>query len=101
MAIHDERRSEARSTLHRTWNVSVDSAVFGSRCAQVLDYSPSGIKLSLASVSGLEPGMQLAIHHPGTRCSYLATVAWCRQQQRTTTIGAELSKTATGLNQAC
>jgi hypothetical protein len=77
VAIHDERRSEARSTLHRTWNVSVDSAVFGSRCAQVLDYSPSGIKLSLA------------------------TVAWCRQQQRTTTIGAELSKTATGLNQAC
>ena len=101
MDIHDERRSEARTTLHRTWNVSVDSAVFGSRCAQVLDYSPSGIKLSLASVSGLEPGMQLSIHHPGTRCSYLATVAWYHQQHRTTTIGAELSKTATGLRQAC
>jgi hypothetical protein len=99
--IHDERRSEARSTLHRTWNVSVDSEVFGSRCAQVLDYSPSGIKLCLAAVSGLEPGMRLTIHHPGTSSSYVATVAWCRSQHRTTTIGAELVETAAAVRQAC
>jgi hypothetical protein len=99
--IHDERRSEARSTLHRTWNVSVDSEVFGTRQAQVLDTSPSGIKLCLAVVSGLEPGMRLAIHHPGTSCSYVVTVAWCRHQHRTTTVGAELMETPVAVRQAC
>jgi hypothetical protein len=89
--IHDERRSEARATLHRTWTVSVDSEVFGTRCAQVLDTSPSGIKLCLKAVSGLEPGVRLAIHHPGTNCSYLATVAWCQQQQQSTIVGAQIS----------
>lgn len=100
MDIHDERRSEARSTLHRTWTVRVDSEVFGTRCAQVLDISPSGIKLCLTGVSELEPGMRLAIHHPGTRCSSMATVAWCRQQHRTTTVGAELVGSAAALRQA-
>ena len=94
MDIHDERRSEARLALHRTWNVSVESDVLGSRVAQVLDYSPSGIKLSLAAVSGLKPGSRLAIHHPGTSCSYVATVAWCRQQHSTTLVGAQLVQTA-------
>jgi hypothetical protein len=99
--IHDERRSEDRSTLHRTWNVSVECEAFGSRQAQVLDYSSSGIKLSMAAVSGLEPGARLEIHHPGTSYSYVATVAWCDQQTSRITLGAELVETAAAMQQAC
>lgn len=101
MDTQDERRSEPRSTLHRSWNVSVDSEMFGSRLAQVLDYSPSGIRLSLAAVSGLEPGTRLVIHHPGTSCAYVATVAWCRHQNRTTIAGAHLVTSASAMPQAC
>ena len=101
MDIQDERRSEDRSTLHRTWNVSVECEVFGSRLAQVLDYSPSGIKLSLASISGLEPGTRLEIHHPGTSCCYVATVTWCQQQHNTTLLGAQLVDTTVVMSQAC
>jgi hypothetical protein len=99
--IEDERRSEARSTLHRTWNVSIESEVFGVRVARVLDYSPSGIRLSLEAVSKLEPGAQLKIHHPGTHCSYTATVAWSQQQHRAILVGARLLEAAAEVQQAC
>lgn len=102
MDIEDERRSEARSTLHRTWNVSIESeALFGFRLARVLDYSPSGIRLSLETLSKLEPGARLKIHHPGTNCSYTATVAWSQQQHRAILVGARLLETAAAVQQAC
>jgi hypothetical protein len=99
--IEDERRSEARSTLHRTWNVSIESEAFGFRLARVLDYSPSGIRLSLETLSKLEPGARLKIHHPGTNCSYTATVAWSQQQHRAILVGARLLETAAAVQQAC
>lgn len=101
MQIHEERRLEPRSELHRIWNVSVESEIVGHRMAQVLDYSPSGMRLAVDGVAALKAGERLEIHYPGTNFSYVTTVAWCRQKHHKTLIGARLVATCTPLGETC
>jgi hypothetical protein len=99
--IHEERRSEPRSELHRIWNVSVESELVGHRMAQVLDYSPSGMRLAVDGVAELKAGERLEIHYPGTNFSYVTTVAWCRQKHRKTIVAARLVSSSTPVGEAC
>jgi len=101
MSIRDERRAEPRTELHRLWTVSVESDRLGQRRAQVLDYSASGIKLALDGVCDLRPGASLEIHYPGTGWSYQATIAWTKQDDTETILGARLLEAACSLRQAC
>jgi hypothetical protein len=101
MSIREERRCEPRTELYRIWTVSVESNLFGHRRAQMLDYSASGMRLALDAGSTLRPGEQLEIHYPGTGFSYRAAVAWCRQDNTQTIVGACLLEVASAVRQAC
>lgn len=101
MSIREERRCEPRMELHRNWIVCVESDRFRHRRAQLLDYSASGMRLALEGDHGLRPGERLEIHHPGTRATYLATVAWSQQEHRQTLIGAQLLEPAPSMRLSC
>lgn len=73
----------------------------GCRLARVLDYSQSGIRLSLTEDTSLRPGERLEIHHPGTNASYVATVTWLKQKPGQTIIGARLTNETLAARQAC
>lgn len=100
MSIRDERRGEPRTELHRLWAVCVESDGFRHRRAQLLDYSESGMRLALEGDSSLRPGQRLKIHNPGTRVSYLATVAWSQQENNQTLAGAQLIGAISSMRQA-
>ena len=90
VAVTPERRSEQRSTVHQSWNVRVKSPFFSNRLGQVLDYSPSGMRLALDGAWALRPTDQIEIHYIGTSFSCLTTVCWSSEVNGQAVIGVHL-----------
>jgi hypothetical protein len=99
MSIREERRGEPRQELHRIWTVSVESDRFGHRRVQLLDHSPSGMRLALDGCSALQPGERLTIHYPGTNFRYVMKVQWTAIESSHTVIGARLMEGSLSLQQ--
>lgn len=99
MSITEERRCEPRQELHRIWTVSVESDRFGRRQAQLLDHSPSGMRLALDGSSALRPGERLNLHYPGTNLRYGVKVQWTAIESSHTVIGVRLMEGSLALQQ--
>jgi hypothetical protein len=90
VTVTPERRSEPRTTVHQSWNVRVESRLFAHRLGQVVDYSPSGMRLILDGAWALHPGDQIDIHYLGTSFSCLTAVCWSSEKNGQTVIGVQL-----------
>lgn len=90
MAVTPERRSEPRSTVHQVWNVRVECRAFSNQLCQVVDYSPSGMKLVLDGAWDLHPKDQIQMHYLGVGFSCTTSVCWSTQMNNQTLIGVQV-----------
>ena len=90
MAVTPERRSEPRSTVHQVWNVRFECREFAIRICQVVDYSPSGMKLALDGSWDLYLRDQIQMHYLGTSFSCTTSVCWSTQMNNQTLIGVQV-----------